>query len=302
MRKMSKTILFFGSGPVAARSLDLLNNDFNIEAVITKPQPSHHKQPFPVLSKAKELGLPILTANTQLELSNLFKDHTFKSDMGIVVDHGIIIGHDVIECFPLGIVNSHFSLLPRWRGADPISFSILNGDNETGVSLMIINDKLDEGLLLAQRSININPDTTTPSLTDELIKLSHKLFIEIIPLYWGGKLRPYPQPDQHPTYSHKLRKIDGIIDWHKAATNLEREVRAYLGWPRSRTTLSGIDVVITSAHVIKGSGQPGTLLIEKYSLGVYCGEDILMIDTLIPAGKKEMSASSFLNGYNYNIK
>ena len=298
---MSKTIVFFGSGPVAAESLRLLNNDFIIEAVITKPQPLHHKQPFPVLQLAQELELRTFTASTRQELSKLFQQQDIRSELGVIIDHGIIISHDVIERFPLGIVNSHFSLLPRWRGADPISFSILNGDSETGVSLMVIADKLDEGDLLTQRRIPIAPNATTPSITTELISLSHQVLVETLPLYIEGNVHPYPQPEEVPTYSHKLSKTDGIIDWHKPALQLEREVRAYLGWPRSRAQLGSTDVVITSAHVDSGSGPVGTLLIENHQLGVYCGEDVLMIDKLIPLGKKEMPAHSFLNGYRSKL-
>jgi methionyl-tRNA formyltransferase len=301
MKKMSQTIVFFGSGPVAAESLGLLNQDFEIEMVVTKPQPAHHKQPFPVLKLAKDLGLNTLTASTQQELSAVFKQHDLKSELGIIIDHGIIISHDVIKRFPMGIINSHFSLLPRWRGADPISFSILNGDHETGVSLMLIADRLDEGDLLAQHSIPIAPTATTPSLTAELVALSHRLLVETMPSYRAGMVHPYPQPDKTPTYSHKLSKSDGVIDWHKPASKLEREVRAYLGWPRSRTQLGGIDLIITAAHVAAGSGTPGTLQIENQQLGVYCGEDILMIDRLIPAAKKEMSASAFLNGHQLKL-
>ena len=298
---MSKKILFFGSGPVAAESLSLLANDFDIEAIITKPQPAHHKQPFPVLSLAEKLGLQALTANTREDLSNLFKKHDFQSETGIIIDHGIIISHDVIERFPFGIINSHFSLLPRWRGADPISFSILNGDSKTGVSLMVIGDRLDEGNLIAQQSIPISPTATTPSLTAELIVLSHRLLVDTLPPYWEDNIKGYPQPKETPTYSHKLKKSDGNIDWDKSAQNLEREVRAYLGWPRSRTQLSGIDIIITAAHVIAGSGKPGTLLIANQELGVYCSDGVLIIDKLIPSGKKEMSAHSFLNGYQLSL-
>ncbi len=298
MSKMSKTIVFFGSGPVAAESLRLLNHDFEIEAVITKPQPAHHKQAFPVLKLAQELGLHTLTASTQQELSDVFEKYALKSDLGIIIDYGIIISHDVIERFGLGIINSHFSLLPRWRGADPISFSLLEGDQETGVSLMVIVDRLDEGDLLTQRSITIAPDATTPSLTAELVSLSHKLLVEMVPLYRAGKIQPYPQPDEKPVYSHKLSKADGIIDWQKPAAQLEHEIRAYLGWPRSRTQLSGVDIIITAAHTAPGSGAPGSLSIENQQLGINCGQDMLVIDKLIPPGKKEMSAHSFLNGYN----
>ncbi|HVA11163.1 MAG TPA: methionyl-tRNA formyltransferase [Candidatus Dormibacteraeota bacterium] len=298
---MSKTIVFFGSGPVAAESLRLLNQDFEIEAVVTKPQPAHHKEPFPVLTLAQEFGIHTLTASTQQELSDVFEKYTLKSDLGIIIDYGIILSHDVIERFELGIINSHFSLLPRWRGADPISFSILEGDHETGVSLMVIADRLDEGDLLTQRSITIAPNATSASLTADLVSLSHKLLVEIVPLYRAAKIQPYPQPDEKPTYSHKLSKTDGIIDWQKPAKQLEREIRAYLGWPRSRTQLGGLDIIITAAHVVSGSGNPGSLSIENQQLGIFCSKDMLVIDRLIPPGKKDMSAQSFLNGYNLSL-
>jgi methionyl-tRNA formyltransferase len=294
---MLRTIVFFGSGPVAAQALALLSRDFTIETVITKPQPAHHKEAFPVLKMAKELGLNALTASDQETLSLLFKKHTFQSELGIIIDHGVIISHDVIVRFPFGIINSHFSLLPRWRGADPISYSILNGDVETGVSLMVIVDRLDEGNLLAQRRVAITPSTTTPSLTSQLINVSQELLVETLPKYVDGEIKPSAQPNEQPTYSHKLRKADGVIDWHKPAARLEREIRAYLGWPRSQTKLNNIEFIITKAHVAFGSGTPGTFFIENRQLSVYCGEDALVIDKLIPRGKKEMSAVSFLNGY-----
>ncbi|HEX5744023.1 MAG TPA: formyltransferase family protein, partial [Candidatus Saccharimonadales bacterium] len=139
---MSKTIVFFGSGPVAAASLRLLARDFTVEAVVTKPRPPHHKYPFPVLALAEELGLKTFTANSTKEVSKLFADRPFRSELGVIIDHGIILAPDVINYFPFGIVNSHFSLLPLWKGPDPISSVILNGDKETGVSLMLIAEKL----------------------------------------------------------------------------------------------------------------------------------------------------------------
>lgn len=294
---MSKKILFFGSGPVAAASLELLARDFTVEAVITKPQPPHHKQPFPVLTLAQKLGIKVLTASTTQEVSELFVGQPFESQLGVIIDHGIILAPDVIKYFPHGIVNSHFSLLPLWKGADPITFSILNGDTETGVSLMVIAEKLDEGLLIAQERMPIPENITTPDLTTRLITASHDLLVKTLPAYVDGHIQPYPQPDIKPTFSRKLTKADGIIDWSKPAIQLEREVRAYAGWPRSRTTIGTTDVIITAAHIAEGSGEPGTLRIENKELSVYAGEGMLAIDTLIPAGKREMPAAAFLAGY-----
>jgi methionyl-tRNA formyltransferase len=297
MKAMSEPIVFFGSGPVAAESLALLAEDFEIEAVVTKPQPKHHKADFPVLKLAEDLGLKTLLTEDKRQLTELFAAKPVNSRLGVVIDYGILIPQAVIDAFPLGIVNSHFSLLPRWRGADPISFAILNGDSETGVSLMLIVDKLDEGPLLARRILPLDPKTTTPRLTAELIKLSHQLLLESLPKYVDGRLKPQPQPDQPAPYSRKLTKEDSRLDWTKPAVQLEREIRAYAGWPRSRATLGRADVIITAAHVSEGSGQPGDLLTTNKRLGIYTGDGLLIIDTLIPAGKKEMPAAAFLAGY-----
>jgi methionyl-tRNA formyltransferase len=294
---MSKTITFFGSGPVAAASLELLARNFEIEAVVTKPQPPHHKQTFPVIAVAQKLGLKLLYTADKQELAQLFESKPVSSQVGVVIDYGIIIPPQVIEYFPLGIVNSHFSLLPRWRGADPISFAILNGDKETGVSLMTIVPALDEGPLLAQKSLQIAHDATTPSLTDELVSLSDELLTEVLPQYMDGQIQPIPQPTEGVSYSRKLEKSDSQLDFNKSAVVLEREIRAFTGWPRSRAKLGATDVVITKAHVIEGSGNPGEIWRESKTLGIYTSEGILLIDSLIPSGKKEMTAEGFLAGY-----
>lgn len=300
MAKMSKTIVFFGSGPVAAQSLKKLAEDgpFEIEAVITKPRPAHHKEVFPVLALARDLGLKTLTTADAAELSELFARHNFRSQLGVVIDYGIIIGQSVIDSFPLGIVNSHFSLLPRWRGPDPITFAISSGDSETGVSLMLIVAALDEGPLLVQRSIKIAARATAMSLTQDLINLSHQLLITALPAYQDGRLKPHTQPEVQPTYSRKLTKDDGKLDPKKSAEQLEREVRAHIEWPRSRANLGSYQVIVTEAHVHSGQGKPGSIWLGPGSLGIYTAKGILIIDKLVLAGKKEMTAAAFLAGHD----
>lgn len=298
MKKMSETIVFFGSGPVAAASLELLAKDFKIEAVVTKPQPKHHKAAFPVLASAQKLGLRTLTPANRGELSELFAGEPLASRLGVVIDYGIILSQDVIDYFPLGIVNSHFSLLPRWRGADPISFAILEGDRETGVSLMLIVEKLDEGPLLAQAPLAIRPETTTPALTDNLVALSHELLVENLPKYMAGQLEPKPQSESGVTYSRKLTKEDGRIDWQEPAERIEREVRAFLEWPKSRAKLGTIEVIITRGAVAKASLKPGEVQAgsKRLIVGAAKGSSLEIL-SLKPAGKPEMSAAAFLAGY-----
>ncbi|MEK7594744.1 MAG: methionyl-tRNA formyltransferase [Patescibacteria group bacterium] len=304
---MSNKILFFGSGPVAAESLALLVENFEIEAVVTKPQPPHHKEDFPVLKLADKLGLKVYETSDKQDLLDLFATKPATSRLGVVIDYGIIIPQAVIEYFPLGIVNSHFSLLPEWRGADPITFSILSGQKQTGVSLMLIEENLDEGPLLAQAPYDLPDDITTPELTEQLIELSNATLKQILPLYIAGSIDPAPQDQtmaasSEPTYSRKLTKQDSILDFAKSAVQLEREIRAFTGWPRSRTKLGSTDVIISKAHVEDTPGQAGQLWQADNQLGVHTSEGTLIIDRLVPAGKKEMSAEAFLRGHSLENK
>lgn len=306
MKKISETIVFFGSGPVAAASLDYLSDHFTIEAVITKAIPSHHKGTAPVEDLTQTKNLPLLFANTKNELDTLITDQQFTSRLGVIVDFGVIVSQKTIDSFPLGILNSHFSLLPEWRGADPITFSVLSGQAKTGVSLMLIEPTLDTGKILVQKSLPITSSTTTPSLTQELIDLSNTLLGEYIPKYFDGSVKPRSQP--HPdraTYSRKLTKEDGRIDWNKSAEEIEREIRAFKGWPASYTNLAGKEVTITRAHVVP-STTPGTKTGEvevvvdgkKFvALIINCGSGQLCIDELKPAGKKEMTSQAFVAGH-----
>lgn len=298
MKKTSETIVFFGSGPVAAASLRLLHQSFNIEAVITKPRAAHHKGDVPVLDVAEELGLIIHEAADKRSLNELFANRPVKSKAAVLIDFGIIVSQAVIDYFPLGIVNSHFSLLPEWRGADPITFSILSGQKETGVSLMILVAGMDEGPLLAQAPYTLSPTITTPELTDDLVQLSYEMLDEVLPKYLNGSIHPFEQdPDQEPSYSRKLNKDDSIIDWHKEAVQIEREVRAFIEWPKSRARFGALDVVITAAGVLDATGIPGeTAVLDKRPV-VYCGQQALIINKLKPAGKKEMTGKAFLAGY-----
>jgi methionyl-tRNA formyltransferase len=297
MKKMSETITFFGSGPVAAQSLRLLAQSFNIEAVVTKPRPAHHKGPVPVLDAASDLSLPVKTVTNKKELVELFAERPFKSRLAVLIDFGIIVPQSVIDYFPLGIVNSHFSLLPEWRGADPITFSVLSGQSTTGVSLMMLVAGMDEGPLLAQGPYELTRETTTPSLTEDLIDLSYQMLAEVLPRYVDGEIAPYDQNETGVTYSRKLSKEDSIVDWSKPADQIEREVRAFAGWPKTRATFGGLEVVLTKTHVVDASGEPGKTTVESKLPIVFCGQQALALDMVKPAGKKEMTGEAFLAGY-----
>jgi methionyl-tRNA formyltransferase len=284
-------IVFFGSGPVASATLEGLLPYFDIEAIITKPRAEGHRGDVPVLELAQVKNIPVFTPRTKNGLTALFSETHFTAPVGLVVDYGIIISRNVIDYFKKGIVNSHFSLLPEWRGADPITFSILAGRPETaGVSLMAINEKLDEGELIAQEPFNLPHDITTPKLTEELVKLSNKMLITHLPKYIAGDIATYPQPNTPPTYSRKLTKEDSILDTTKPAAQLEREIRAFAGWPKSKMSLFGHQVVVKKARVAKDVTD-GTLVLP-------CGEHTFLeiIELTAPSGRT-VSGADFLRGY-----
>ena len=297
MKKTSEPIVFFGSGPVAAESLRLLAQNFNIKTVVTKPKPAHHKAKFPVLDVAAEINSEVILTSTKADLVEQMQTFKSASRLGIVIDYGIIIPQEVIDRFELGIINSHFSLLPRWRGADPITYAILNGDQKTGISLMKIVEQLDEGPLLAQAEMSLSEEANSTTLTNDLIELSDSLLSDIVPKYLNGEIKLTEQADKGITYSNKLKKEDGRLDFNKSAEVLERQIRAFNEWPRSYTEIEGIRVIVTKAHVESLSGQPGKLYHSADKLGFFTKDKVLIFDQLIPANKKEMSASAFLAGH-----
>lgn len=300
MKQLSETVVFFGSGPVAAKSLELLLNNFSVEAIVTKPRAEHHRGMVPVVELAEQKNIVCHTVTNKKTLDELVASQPFKSRLAILIDFGIIVSQEVIDAFELGIVNSHFSLLPEWRGADPITFSILSGQAKTGISLMLLTAGMDEGPLLAQADYDLRPDETTPSLTSSLIELSNACLMAVIPQYASGHALPQPQTavtiadSKTPTYSRKLTKTDGQLDLHKSAAELEREIRAYVDWPKSYTKLAGIDVIITKAHV-------GTDADDDTALQLQCKDSLLTVDRIKPAGKKEMSAAEFVRGYGSRL-
>jgi methionyl-tRNA formyltransferase len=299
------SIVFFGTGPVAAASLDFLRSKFNIESVITKPRVEGFKGITPVENIAKEHNIPVHFVTKRTELDVLFNNTRFESTVGVVVDFGIIISKNVIDQFAQGIVNSHFSLLPRWRGADPISYTILSGDEKAGVSLMVIDEGLDTGKLITSKSIQVDPGETTGTLTERLINLSNELLESYFPQYLSGGIQPRHQP--HPdrvTHSHKIAKSDSVIDWSETAIVIERKIRAYQPWPKARTRLGSVDVIVLEAEVIdnKSNSAPGAIISSvPANLTVQTGDGSLSLKRLQPLGKKEMPVQAFLAGYRSQI-
>ena len=298
MKKISKKIVFFGSGPVAAQSLKLLLIDFDVEAVVTKPTTEREM-------KLVAGTIPVHTVSKKSELDDLIDSKVLKSELGVLIDFGIIVSQKVINYFPLGIINSHFSVLPEWRGEDPINFAILSGQKETGVSLMLLVEAMDEGPLLLYSTYKLSPEINSTELTRDLIYISNEMLKQTIPEYLAGRvaLANQSRTKRAVSYSRKLTKQDGVLDFTKSAKELEAEIRAFIQWPKSRTEIAGKDVVITKASVDETqNGAQGTIFkTENRKIGIYTKKGALIIEELKPAGKKEMLVSAFLAGYGSKL-
>lgn len=299
-----ESIVFFGTGIVSLRSLEHIAKSYDIEAVVTisdRKTSSNKKAASLVKKWALQNKTKVVEADTAKDLEKQFDEYSFVSKLGIVVDYGVIIPEKVIDYFQLGIVNSHFSLLPQWRGADPITFAILSGQTETGISIMQINSQLDTGDIIEKSSIKIGQSETTDTLTERLIDLSNKTLDSTLPRILVGDINLVAQTGKQ-SYSRKLGKSDGEINWNKSAGQISREIRAYFSWPTSYT--SSIDnqrISIKQAMPYETTKttekRPGQVhLTKNKELAVTCKDSVLLIKALQPSGKKQMTSQAFLAG------
>lgn len=302
MTNILKPIVFFGTEDFSLIALQtLIEAGYSIAAVITKPDSpqgrGHHLTSPAVKIFARERNIPVWQPN---KLSDIAYDVTnLGNPVGILVSYGKIIPGSIIDLFTPGIINVHPSLLPLYRGPSPIESAILNGDKETGVSIMKLSPKMDAGPVYKQFKISLTGKEASKQLYENLGKTGSELLVEILPSIIDGSLLPIDQDESAATYCHMLKKSDGVIDWSKDAKIIEAQIRAYHIWPKSRTVLDGMEVIITSAEVIDADyGNPGRTTIKDGELIVSAGAGALRILSLKPLGKKEMPVRAFLSGYH----
>lgn len=225
------------------------------------------------------------------------------ANMAVLAAYGHIIPQRVLDEFPLGIINIHPSLLPQYRGTAPIEQAILDGLEKTGVSIMKLTAGMDEGPVYKQKTVHLSDTESKQELTEKLQLLGADMLKEILPSIADGILQPRNQP--HPdraTYTRKIDKSDSIIDLQESARDIERKIRAFGGWPQSRTSLSDMDVIITKAAIVEeNASHPGQIIVEKDRLIIGTGHGWLEVLELKPLGKKEMPVKAFLAGYRSRL-
>jgi len=301
MQKSKYKIIFIGTSEFGAIILKELTKKYKPVLAITSPdKPAGRKQiltPPPVKTSAQKHSIPLLQplkiANCKLKIRNL------KPDLIIVAAYGQIIPKEILDIPQYGSLNVHPSLLPKYRGPSPIQTAILKGDKKTGVTIFLMDKKIDHGKIISSSQFSIfNKKISYPELSKKLAKLGAELLIKTIPKWIKGEIKPQVQDESKATYTKILKKEDGKINWSESAENIERKIRAFEPWPGTFTFWRKKRLKITEVEIkdLNKNLTPGKTFKENNLLCVKCKDKSLIIKKIQPEGKKPMNSEEFLKG------
>ncbi len=303
-------IVYAGAPEFAVAPLEALHQaGYHIVAAYTQPdRPAgrgREARPTPVKQAAQALGIPVMQPQKLSSVEDQQALADLQPDLMVVTAYGLLLPKVVLDIPRLGCINIHASLLPRWRGAAPIQRAILAGDKTTGITIMQMDEGLDTGDMLMRRECEIRDDDTGSSLHDRLMQMGADTLLACLPDLLAGNIQPQKQDDALACYARKLSKQEAELDWTQSAVQLERCVRAYNAWPVAFTHYRKKDKVETlrvwRAQVIteQAGTVPGTVLAcSKHGIDVACGEGVLRLQQVQPAGKRQMPASDFANAHD----
>lgn len=298
---MATRIIFMGSPEFAIPSLKALANTYQVVGVVTQPdRPAGRGQelkPLPIKILATELNIPVIQPHRLGEKKALDQLINWDAEIIIVAAFGQILKTNVLELPKYGCVNVHASLLPRWRGAAPVNAAILHGDQETGITIMKMDEGLDTGPIYSKRKILIEESCDSRVLSAKLAEIGSELLLDTLPKILLREILPEAQNDSEATYAPLLKKEDGLLDFNQTAMQLERTVRAYSPWPGTYTKWGDNILKVHKAYSVKGrDGAPGQTIIKEKLPGIFTSNGILILDEVQPGGKKRMPGKVFLNG------
>lgn len=296
-------IIFAGTPEFAVCALEeLLHSHHQIVAVYTQPDRPKGRglklTPGPVKELALSYQLPIYQPASLKDAYEQERLAHFSADVMVVAAYGLLLPAAVLSLFPLGCINIHPSLLPRWRGAAPIQRTIYSGDTLTGVSIMQMDQGLDTGPVLLQRHYELKSDETSQTLHDILAKLGAKALIETLDLLHEKKITATPQDNTLATYAEKISKEEALIDWIQPAAELEREIRAFNPWPVAYTSWHGQNLRIWSAKMIAENHTVSPRTIVQAStegIDIATGKGVLRLLSVQLPGGKVLSIADFYN-------
>jgi methionyl-tRNA formyltransferase len=302
--------VFFGTPPFAVPSLEALLQHHAVPLVVTQPdRPSGRGldvRPSAVAARAADAGVPVLKPAKARDPEVVAQVDAVKPDVVVVAAYGQVLPKALLEVAPRGAINVHASLLPRWRGASPITAAILSGDPDTGVSIMQMDEGLDTGPVLLEVHTAIGEHEDAETLTARLAEAGALALLKALEMVEQGDARPEPQPEQGVTYAPLVKKRDGDLEWTLRAAEIERALRAYRPWPGIRLPLAGGERVqvleggpVPGWWVSEGTedAAPGTIVeVNAEGIVVMTSSTPFLVKRVKPAGKREMSAGEYARG------
>ncbi len=300
-------LVFLGTPAFAVPTLErTVQAGHEVVSVVTQPdRPRGRGQqpaPPPVKEAALRLGLPVYQPERVRRPEAVERLRGLGVDAMVVVGYGQIIPQAVIDLAPLGIINVHASLLPKYRGAGPIQWAIINGETRTGVTTMRINAGLDTGDMLLKAETEIGPDETAVDLGRRLAEMGAGLLVRTLAGLGAGTIVPEPQDDSQATLAPLLKKDDGRIDWRASAAAIHNRVRGLQPWPGAFTTFRGNTLNIWRTRAAgTGKGGPAGRIVSLRPLVAACGEGELEILEVQLEGRKRMAAADFVNGQRVQV-
>jgi len=302
--KQKTTIVFFGTASFARIVLQgLTNSEFQPIAVVTEPdRPAGRGKQLtspPVKEEAQQQGIRVFQPDQPVQVKEqLEKIHP---DLFIVAAYGEIIRQDILDIPTQGSLGIHPSLLPRHRGASPVQTALLQGDQQTGVTIYLMDEKMDHGPIISQAIFDLSDKKLTcEQLDEQLARLGAGLLLQTLPLYLTDKIKPQEQDHAQATFTKKISKEQGKIDWQQSAEAIERMIRAYYPWPSAYTTFDHkrLKVVEVEAVEKQSDKKPGTIfLTEDKQVAVACGKNLIILQKVQPEGKRIMSGQDFIHGH-----
>ncbi len=296
-------IVFAGTPAFAASALQaLIGAGHEIALVLTRQDQPAGRGLKLVASEVRRLAdharLPLVQPQTLKDAQLQARLHSVGAQAMVVAAYGLILPPAALELFPLGCINIHASLLPRWRGAAPIQRAILAGDSDTGISIMRMEEGLDTGPIYLMKRIPIAAEDTAGTLHDKLAVLGARCIVDALPAIADGTLEAMPQSEADATYARKIAKEEAAIDWRLAAVDIDRKVRAFNPFPGAHSVLRGEPLKLWRVAIASGSpAAPGTILhADAQGIVVACGNGTLCATELQRAGGRRLAAADFLHG------
>ena len=305
-------IIYMGTPDFAVAPLEaILKAGHEVTAVVTQPDRQKGRgrevQYSPVKECALSYGIPVLQPLKIKEKDAVEELRKYPADIFVVTAFGQLLSEEILNMPRLGCINIHASLLPAYRGAAPIQWCVINGEEKTGVTIMQMAKGMDTGDILLQKEVVLDEKETGGSLFDRLMETGAELIVEVLPKIEAGELTPVVQKEELATYAGKITKDMGNIDFAKSAVTIERLIRGLNPWPSAFTHYKGKILKIWEADVVSECANaenpvPGTVIaMDKESFTLATGEGALRIRSLQPEGKKRMSCAEFMRGYEVKV-